>query len=207
MPDYWKSAVGLSLTDSNDAMTIASDGYANIEHYLNWLAGPHAVAPGNSSVTVDLGQYTGGFTNASPVYAAFGSLNGAVAMQADGHTARFTPRINFAGLGGFNFSVRSSDGAAMTNTVNVLVTVAPPLPPVIGNIQLPGGGPGGTVELSGAGGTASGSFYLLGTTNLLLPFNQWTILATNQFDAMGNFDFTTPVPAGSQQMFYLLQTP
>ncbi|MGH8022761.1 MAG: Ig-like domain-containing protein, partial [Limisphaerales bacterium] len=35
MPDYWKAALGLSLTNSNDVMAIASDGYANIEHYLN----------------------------------------------------------------------------------------------------------------------------------------------------------------------------
>ena len=49
-------------------MTIGADGYANIEHYLNWLADPHALTVTNTAVDVDLWLYTSGFTNASPVY-------------------------------------------------------------------------------------------------------------------------------------------
>ena len=85
------------------------------------LAAPHAVAPKNSFVDVDLRQYTGGFTNVSPVYAAFAPTNGTVALLADGHTAEFTAAGNFSGLGSFNFYVHASDGTAMTNTVAVLV--------------------------------------------------------------------------------------
>jgi autotransporter-associated beta strand protein len=209
MPDYWKSAVGLSLTNGNDAMTIASDGYANIEHYLNWLAVPHAVAPGNSNVLVDLRQYSTGFTNASPVYAVSAPLNGTVVLQADGHTALFTPVVNYFGLGGFTFSVRANDGSTLTNTISVLTTVAPLIPPTIGGIQLAGGGggAGGTVQISGSMGVPNGSYYLLGSTNLTLPLNQWTIFSTNGFDASGNFNCTAPAPAGSTQLFYLLQLP
>src|SRR5208282_3521649 len=94
MPDYWKLAVGLSLTNSNDAMIIASDGYANIEHYLNWLAEPHALTSTGIPANVDLWPYTAGFTNASPVYSVSGAINGAVVLNS-GHIAQFTPAANF----------------------------------------------------------------------------------------------------------------
>ena len=120
MPDYWEEAMG-SNPNVADSLTPGIGGYTKLENYLNWLAAPHAVAPKNSFVDVDLRQYTGGFTNASPVFAAFAPTNGTVALLADGHTAEFTATGNFSGLGGFNFSVRASDGSTMTNTVGVLV--------------------------------------------------------------------------------------
>jgi autotransporter-associated beta strand protein len=120
MPDYWEKAVGLN-PNVNDAMTIAADGYANIEHYLNWLAEPHALTATNTPVDVDLWQYTGGFTNVSPVYSVNNASNGAVTLNGDGHTAHFTPALNFFGLGSFQFSVVASDGSACTNTVTVVV--------------------------------------------------------------------------------------
>jgi len=120
MPDYWELTVGLN-PNVNDAMTIAADGYANIEHYLNWLADPHALTPTNTPVDVDLWQYTAGFTNASPVYSVNNPSNGIVTLNADGHTAHFTPALNFFGLAGFQFSVVASDGGSYTNTVTVAV--------------------------------------------------------------------------------------
>ena len=120
MPDYWELANGLSIT-SNDAMTIAADGYANIEHYLNWLADPHAMTATNTAVDVDLWQYTGGFTNASPVYSVNNASNGVVTLNSDGHTATFTPATNYFGLGSFQFGVVASDGSGYTNTVTVAI--------------------------------------------------------------------------------------
>jgi autotransporter-associated beta strand protein len=121
MPDYWEKAVGLNYLSTSDVMTIATDGYANIEHYLNWLADPHALTVTNSSVDVDLWQHTSGFTNASPVYVLDNATNGAVTLNS-GHIAHFTPATNFFGLAGFRFWVTASDGTAWTNTVSVLVT-------------------------------------------------------------------------------------
>lgn len=120
MPDYWEQTVGLNPY-SNDAMTLAADGYANIEHYLNWLADPHALTITNAPVDVDLWQYTSGFTNATPVYAVDNASNGVVTLNGDGHTAHFTPTANFFGLGSFQFSVIASDGSACANTVSVAV--------------------------------------------------------------------------------------
>jgi hypothetical protein len=45
------------------------------------------------------------------------------------------------------------------------------------------------------------------TTNLGLPANAWTCIATNQFDATGNFIFTNAVNPDAPQTFYLLQLP
>jgi len=121
MPDYWEQALG-SNPNVADSLTPGVGGYTKLENYLNWLAVPHAVASKNSFVDVDLRQYTGGFTNVSPVYAAFGPTNGSVALLPDSHTVEFTAAGNFSGLGSFNFSVHASDGTTMTNTVGVLVT-------------------------------------------------------------------------------------
>jgi autotransporter-associated beta strand protein len=126
MPDYWEKAVGLNPNNASDAMTIASDGYANIEHYLNWLADPHALTGTNAPVDIDLWQYTGGFTNAGPVYVLSGASNGVVVLNS-GHVAHFTPTLNFSGLGGFQFTVTANDGTSFTNWVNVLMTpITPP---------------------------------------------------------------------------------
>ena len=120
MPDYWEKAVGLN-PNSNDAMTIAADGYANIEHYLNWLADPHALTSTNTALDLDLWQYTCGFTNASPVYAVNNASNGVVTLNR-GHVVHFAPNSDFIGLASFQFSVLASDGAGYTNTVKVLVS-------------------------------------------------------------------------------------
>lgn len=120
MPDYWEKAVGLSYLSAGDATTIASDGYANIEHYINWLGSLHALAITNTAVDVDLWQYTGGFTNASPTYTVNNGSNGVVTLTG-GHIAHFVPNLNFSGLGSFQFSVTTSD-SAYSNSVSVLVT-------------------------------------------------------------------------------------
>jgi len=51
-----------------------------------------------------------------------------------------------------------------------------------------------------------GQFYNIRTsTNIALPRNQWTPIATNPFDPSGNFIFTNPVSPGTPYLFYLLQ--
>jgi hypothetical protein len=119
MPDSWESATG-SNPSADDAMTKAADGYALIEHYINWLAGPHASAAAGASVDVDLSLYTTGFGAVSPTYAVSGAQNGTVALQADNHTARFQPTAGFHGLASFTFKVTGSDGSAYTSQVAVL---------------------------------------------------------------------------------------
>jgi hypothetical protein len=65
----------------------------------------------------------------------------------------------------------------------------------------------GNLILSGAGGPANGTYYVLTSTNIALPVAQWTPIATNFFDGSGAFSFTNSAPPANPQQFYLLQTP
>lgn len=117
MPDYWELATGSDPAVAN-SLTNTADGYTLLEHYLNFLAVPHAVTQTNVPVDVDLTQYTAGFA-ASATYTVSGGSNGVVTLTG-GSTAHFVPTANFAGLGSFIFKV--NDGVALTNIVSVLVT-------------------------------------------------------------------------------------
>ena len=95
-------------------------GYALIEHYLNWLAAPHATVAGAASVDVDLAAYTRGFADVAPVYTVMSSC-GTVELLADKHTARFTKPNGFVGLSAFDFNVKGSDGSTFSARVAVAV--------------------------------------------------------------------------------------
>jgi len=63
---------------------------------------------------------------------------------------------------------------------------------------------GSTLTLSGNGGSANGTYYLLGSTNVTAPANNWLPLQTNLFDGSGNFSTTVTVnPANPKQFFRL----
>jgi hypothetical protein len=64
-----------------------------------------------------------------------------------------------------------------------------------------------SLVMSGSGGVANGSYYLLTATNLATPLTNWTRLLTNQFDSSGNFEFTNPINLNLPRRFYLLQLP
>jgi hypothetical protein len=61
--------------------------------------------------------------------------------------------------------------------------------------------------LSGTGGVTNGTYYVLTSSNLLLPLTNWTSIATDQFDSAGNFIFTNAAQTNAPQLFYLLQLP
>ena len=70
-------------------------------------------------------------------------------------------------------------------------------------INPPATAPGGLV-MSGSFGLPFGTYYLLSTTNLSLPVNQWTSVFTNQFDASGNYSFTNPITP-SPGVYFILE--
>jgi len=120
MPDTWESANG-SNPSVDDAMTKAADGYTLIEHYVNWLAGPHATTTVGTSADIDLSTYATGFSTVSPTFVVSGAQNGTVSLQSDRHTAQFVPSAGFHGLSSFTFTVTGSDSTAYTGQVVVLV--------------------------------------------------------------------------------------
>jgi pectate lyase len=59
--------------------------------------------------------------------------------------------------------------------------------------------------IRGTGGTATGLYEILSATDIGTPLSNWVSLATNQFDAVGNFDCTNPVSPSDPQRFYCLR--
>jgi autotransporter-associated beta strand protein len=119
MPDIWETANGSSPTVANNN-TVAADGYTLLEHYLNWLAAPHAFVQTNAT-DIDLRPYTLGFTNGA-TYSVFNFTN-CTATITNGHFAHFMPTISSSGLASFSFKVVDSAGSTVTNTMGLLVSV------------------------------------------------------------------------------------
>jgi glucose/arabinose dehydrogenase len=59
----------------------------------------------------------------------------------------------------------------------------------------------------GAGGKFGGTYTLLSASDLTLPSSSWTPLATNTFDALGNFYFTNPISSDETQIFFKVLIP
>jgi hypothetical protein len=120
MSDDWENANG-SDPGADDAMTKAPDGYALIEHTLNWLAEPHAATRVGVAVDVDLTAYAAGFAAVSPTFTLSDAQNGAVSLLPDGHTAHLEPSSGCYGLASFTFTVTGSESSAYSDEVVVLV--------------------------------------------------------------------------------------
>ena len=111
--------------------------------------------------------------------------------------------LNFGNLtlvsapAGYNYTFNTSTPGV------VKLVVASPTPPSFTAIFINGG----NLVFSGTGGVANANFILLGSSNLSTPLSNWTPLATNPFDAGGNFAITNSVDSNQPQMFYLLKVP
>ncbi|TAK98316.1 MAG: hypothetical protein EPO07_12195 [Verrucomicrobia bacterium] len=66
---------------------------------------------------------------------------------------------------------------------------------------------GANLVFNGTNGVAGGSYYVLTSTNVALPWANWTRVATNQFAADGSFVCTNGISPVAPQRFYLLQLP
>jgi autotransporter-associated beta strand protein len=120
MPDIWENATGSNPLNASDGNTVAADGYTLLEHYLNWLAAPHAIVQTNST-DIDLWPYTLGFINGA-TYTFSNITNGTVTLL-NSHFAHFVPNPGFTGLASFNFIVSDPDGSTMTNTMGLIVSI------------------------------------------------------------------------------------
>ncbi|MGD1089081.1 MAG: hypothetical protein ABR955_10210, partial [Verrucomicrobiota bacterium] len=68
---------------------------------------------------------------------------------------------------------------------------------------------GTNLLINGANGFSGLTYYVLTSTNLTLPWGQWTPVATNIWSANGSFNLTITnvVNPLVPQQFYLLQVP
>jgi uncharacterized repeat protein (TIGR01451 family) len=95
----------------------------------------------------------------------------------------------------------------VTNITAVTSTIIPTVPPHIGSFSLASG----NIVINATNGVSGGTYYLLGTTNLARPLNQWTPLATNIVNTSGTtsaftFTGTNVISPGVGQQFYILSS-
>ncbi len=101
-----------------------------------------------------------------------------------------------------NFILPALDTNLVWNTnalkISGTLSVAAYAPPVIGNLAVAG------TNFTGGGGNGIPywTYYVLAATNLAAD---WTIIATNQFDANGDFIFTNSIAPDQPQTFFRLQ--
>jgi hypothetical protein len=107
-----------------------------------------------------------------------------------------------AGFEGYTFSLATNTAAKQ-----LLFQVTAPSSPSFSSASYVSSS--GTLIVSGAGGlaVANGIYNVLTSTNVALPLNQWTPIATNSFDGSGNFIFTNLVSTNVTQQYFLLQIP
>ena len=138
IPDYWELAMNWNPAVANSNHT-NSDGYTDLEWYLNWLAEPYAVCDRNGSVDVDLQLAAGNSTNLT--FSVSNGTNGTVALLGDGYTAHFLATNAYSGLASFSFNATdpqtgvgfgpvtvsvliSTTNAVVANTAPVLATIS-----------------------------------------------------------------------------------
>ena len=194
-PAGTNTTIGVT-TGSNPVGTIAASG--------NITLGGTTLIKLNGSGTNDAVQSTGGTLtyggtldlvniSAAPL-AAGNQFQVFGAASYGGSFAGIVPATPGTGLS-WNLSQLNSGIVGVTSTGDSGPVIAPP--------HLTGG----NLVFSGTGGTSSGTYRVLTTTNLTTPLANWLPIATNNFDVSGNFSFTNPVTAGSHQQFFLIRQP
>ncbi|HEY2081941.1 MAG TPA: autotransporter-associated beta strand repeat-containing protein [Verrucomicrobiae bacterium] len=204
----------LSLTTTNNPAML----YTNIGGTLKVLLAKtntslpaNGLACGNNSpqLTFDLASLG---PTTTPLMTVTGnlSMNGNVTINASNvHASATSLLLTYTGTraGTGNFVAGNLPlGASIIDdwvTKKVSLAYSPPGLPMISRLNYGAS----NIEFSGTNGTPSITFRLLCSTNLAAPLGSWLALATNSFDASGNFDVTVPMTAGSTAMFYRLEVP
>lgn len=104
---------------------------------------------------------------------------------------------------GGGFSTAGTNFSA--NIAEALLPGTSVLQPSLTNVAISGT----SLLLSGANGVSGQTYYVLSSTNLSLPLNQWAPVATNVLSASGSFTVVVPniVSPSNPQRFLILQTP
>jgi T5SS/PEP-CTERM-associated repeat protein len=124
---------------------------------------------------------------------------------ASGDTFRLFVAPSYGG-GFTNVSLPAlNSGWTWTNRLLVdgsIAVVGPPIPQIGGIVVS-----GANVIISGTGGPGTSNYWVLASTNVVLPLSNWTRLLTNQFNGAGAFIFSNAIDPSLPRRFYLLQVP
>lgn len=180
------------ITIGAGTLTVSNDLALPDTAVVNFAVGtsPSLIAvTGNLSLasTLNMTNAAGFGPGTNTLFAYDGTLTGVPVLGATPAGSAYLYQLDTTTAGRVNFIVSAPP---------------PPPPPVIGKIVASGG----DLVISGAGGTTNGTYYVLTSTNVALPLDQWTPVATNRFDTAGNFVFTNS-PASGLQGFFRLSIP
>lgn len=157
---------------------------------LDAQSGTNDVIRGAQSIS-----YGGGLllTNISGALAAGQNFKLFYATNYSGAFANISPAIPALNLG-WNTSTLTNDGT-------LRVVSAPTPQPRITSFSLSGG----NLLFGGTNGVPGWTYYILTSTNPVLPIASWTRMATNQFSGDGSFAVTNALNLIARQQFFLLQ--
>jgi fibronectin-binding autotransporter adhesin len=110
--------------------------------------------------------------------------------------------------GSFSSIVPATPGAgqvwntsALATSGTISVVAGSSTPPSFGTVSRVGT----SLVFSGSNGLAADTYYVLTSTNVKLARASWTPIATNTFDANGNFSFTNSLTPPAPQRFFLIE--
>jgi fibronectin-binding autotransporter adhesin len=106
--------------------------------------------------------------------------------------------LQLPGLG-FGLSWNTSQ-LGVNGTLSVSGSIVPPTISTVSNS-------GASVTLTGTHGVTNGTFYVLSSTDLTLPVDFWSPVATNTFNGSGNFNVTVPVTPGEPERYFMIRLP
>ena len=163
---------------------------------------------GNTSMNLNPGAATNDVLHVSGSLTLGGMLtltNISAALLGGGQSfALFTAGSCSGGFTGLSPVLPGINLAWNTNNLNhgILGIVASPTPPPKFNLL---NWSRNNLVFQGINGVPGWTCHVLATTNLALPSGQWPCIATNRFDANGQFEFTNPVSSSDIPQFYLLE--
>jgi len=194
------AAGGCYLFDMQDAIGQPGTNW----DFLFIGGGLNLQASSTNPFVIKLRSIDGNLNDANPGAADFGNASSqswCLATAAGGLTNfsadKFTVDTSaFANdLDGGSFSVQTNGNSLL------LAFFSRPAPPVFESVALDSN----HLIFTGAGGASGGNYFVLASTNLTLPLDQWPRIATNSFDLGGGFIFTNQMGSAIPQQFYLLK--
>jgi autotransporter-associated beta strand protein/parallel beta-helix repeat protein len=151
-------------------------------------------ATGNGDQLIAGSFNYGGTLTVTNLFGTFAAGQGFQLFAGGSYTGGFNA-INLPSLGA---GLAWSNSLSINGTLQVISTV--PAQPQFTNTILSGA----NLILGGTGGTPGQPCYLLISTNLTLPRQNWQVIATNIFDANGDVTFTNSINPNAPPSFYLL---
>jgi hypothetical protein len=226
--DYLRPKFAAAQTTFNDKnIGLYNVGYIAAGNWFNYTrhypAGTYNIlgrlASGAGAYSLVLGQVTAGVGTTNQTVTPLGTFTSAIGLgwQAWQWIPLQDANNNnvYVTLTGQATTFRATAGSGINMEYFMLVpatappaVIAPTNSPGITSFRLVSNGAGGNnVVINGTNGDVGATYYLLTSTNVAKPLNQWQVVATNVVGS-GNFTFigTNAVSPNGVQQFYILSS-